>query len=76
VEGASVEVGLLDSAAQVGLLDSAAQLLDCLAKVGASEQGAVLAERLPGAGLFAQFLKLADHKERFRFGRETRREPR
>jgi hypothetical protein len=70
VEGASVEVGLLDSAAQVGLLDSAAQLLDCLAKVGASEQGAVLAERLPGAGLFAQFLKLADNEERFRFGRE------
>ena len=47
-----------------------AELLDGLARVGAGEQVAVLAGRLPPAGQFATFMRLADHKERFRFGRE------
>jgi len=47
-----------------------AWLLDGLARVGADEQVAVLANRLPPTGRFATFMKLADHKERFRFGRE------
>ncbi|MGV9249600.1 hypothetical protein [Streptomyces sp. NPDC003710] len=29
-----------------------------------------LAERLPAAGLFSQFIEISDHRERFRFGRE------
>ncbi|XVQ06997.1 hypothetical protein ACQP1W_30710 [Spirillospora sp. CA-255316] len=33
------------------------------------EQVAALAERLPPAGQFTLYLDIADHRERFRFGR-------
>ncbi|RBQ17248.1 hypothetical protein DP939_25205 [Spongiactinospora rosea] len=46
-----------------------ARLLDEVRMAGAEDQVA-LAERLPAAGLFAEFLDIGDHRKRFRFGRE------
>jgi hypothetical protein len=46
-------------------------LLEGLEEAGAREQAAALAERLPGAGLFALFRQQQDRRDRFRFGRET-----
>jgi hypothetical protein len=72
--GADEQVAVLlarDPAAHVALDDpSVAGLLDRLREAGADEQVAVLVERLPAAGQFDQFIKIGDHKERFRFGRE------
>ncbi|WP_131739017.1 hypothetical protein [Actinomadura roseirufa] len=45
-------------------------LLERLRAVGAHEQVTKLVGRLPAAGLFGRFIEVADHKERFRFGRE------
>ncbi|MEV7020051.1 hypothetical protein, partial [Streptomyces sp. NPDC093991] len=47
-----------------------AQLLDVLREAGAQEQATALADRLPAAGHFDQFIEIGDHRERFRFGRE------
>ena len=45
-------------------------LLNSLTEIGADGQVAALVERLPVAGLFDQFIKISDHRERFRYGRE------
>ena len=45
--------------------------LDMLRQVGAEEQAAALAERLPGAGMFEVFREQEDRQDRFRFGREA-----
>lgn len=37
---------------------------------GADEETAVLAPRLPAAGLFSEFVQISNAEERFRFGRE------
>ncbi|MUN41676.1 hypothetical protein [Actinomadura litoris] len=46
-----------------------ASLLDRLWLVGAREQAVALADRLPAVGMFAEFLQIADHRVRYRFGR-------
>jgi hypothetical protein len=46
-------------------------LLEGLQEAGAREQVAALVERLPGAGMFHLFREQEDHRNRFRFGRET-----
>ncbi|MFH8371847.1 hypothetical protein, partial [Streptomyces sp. NPDC018031] len=50
--------------------DAVARLLGVLREAGAEEQAAVLAARLPAAGHFGRFIKISDHRSRFRFGRE------
>ncbi|MEU8326003.1 hypothetical protein AB0C33_47230 [Nonomuraea sp. NPDC048881] len=45
-------------------------LLRVLRKVGAVEQANVLIDRLPAAGLFDEFVKFGDHRNRFTFGLE------
>ncbi|MFI0418973.1 hypothetical protein [Spongiactinospora sp. 9N601] len=47
-----------------------AGLLGELRKAGANEQVTTLVGRLPGAGLFEEFLEAVDRRERFKFGRE------
>ena len=46
-------------------------LLYMLREVGAEEQAAALAARLPGAGMFELFREQEDRQDRFRFGREV-----
>jgi hypothetical protein len=48
-----------------------ARLLHSLRDAGAHKQVAALADRLPGAGKYELFLFWQDHRDRFRFGRET-----
>jgi hypothetical protein len=45
-------------------------LLHTLVRTGAIRQAATLTERLPAAGHFPLFIEVADHRTRFRFGRE------
>ncbi|MFC4906904.1 hypothetical protein [Actinomadura gamaensis] len=45
-------------------------LLERLRKVGADEQVTALADRLPAVGMLGPFLKVGDHKSRYRFGRK------
>ena len=51
--------------------DDVASLLNSLRKAGADDQAAALVERLPAAGMFYLFRDQEDHRNRFRFGRET-----
>jgi hypothetical protein len=46
-------------------------LLYMLREVGAGEQAAALADRLPAAGLFELFLEQKGLADQFRFGREA-----
>ena len=48
-----------------------AWLLDSLRRAGAHEQAAALADRLPGVGMFEEFLEKQGGQDRFRFGREA-----
>jgi hypothetical protein len=50
--------------------DAVARLLSRLHDIAAHHQATALAERLPAARRFAEFLGLDDPWERFRFGRE------
>ena len=51
--------------------DAVDSLLDELREMGAREQTAALADRLPGAGMFGVFREQGDRPDRFRFGREA-----
>ena len=46
-------------------------LLDSLRRAGAHEQVAKLTDRLPGEGLFEDFVKQQVRRDQFRFGREA-----
>ncbi|MFD0686032.1 hypothetical protein [Actinomadura fibrosa] len=56
-------------------LGGVAVLLRGLREAGAGDQVTALADRLPAAGMFDQFLQFADHRERYRFGREPEGHP-
>jgi hypothetical protein len=45
-------------------------LLTTLSKAGAHKEARTLMDRLPGEGQFELFTTLADHRTRFRFGRD------
>lgn len=51
-------------------LFAVAQLLNGAREVGAGEQATTLGERLPAAGMVAQFVGVGVRGERFRFGRD------
>jgi hypothetical protein len=44
-------------------------LLHALHDAGTAEQATALADRLPSAGMFKEFLTLDPHRTRYRFGR-------
>jgi hypothetical protein len=48
-----------------------AELLRGLRGAGAQEQATLLAERLPGAGMFGLFREQEGYRDRFGFGREA-----
>ncbi|MUN41682.1 hypothetical protein [Actinomadura litoris] len=73
--GAEDQVAALlarDPAAHITLDDRyfVGALLTQLQVMGADEQVAALTDRLPAEGLFDEFLRVADHRVRYRFGRE------
>jgi hypothetical protein len=47
------------------------RLLGRLREAGAQDQATVLAERLPGAGMFELFREQEGRQDQFRFGREA-----
>jgi uncharacterized protein YidB (DUF937 family) len=70
--------GLADRAAARVALDTPSAvdwLLMVLKEAGAAEQATTLANRLPADGQFNLFCKQADHRVRYRFGREPNGSP-
>jgi len=74
--GADEQVAALiarDPAAVVALdnPDGVARLLAALRKAGIEKQARTLLNRLPAEGWFGDFLEHANHRMRYRFGRES-----
>jgi hypothetical protein len=69
--GAEDQATVLASRAALDNPDALSRLLPALQKAGAEEQARTLIDRLPAEGRFALFREQADHRMRYRFGRES-----